>query len=175
MLKCAGAMDRKPRRIDISTRQPELDFEEAEHTLPFTMTDYQRDLLPARFAAELTDFGIAAGVYVIFLLATLSQMPEGVPFDKRVAGIYVAGFFVLAGVYFLLFMLSASQTPGMKMRNLVAVNRDGHLLGPTAAAMRGFGYFISIMPVMLGFIWAIVDPEHLGWADKVSGTYLKKV
>src|SRR4029078_6564714 len=99
MLKCAGAMDRKPRRIDISTRQPELDFEEAEHTLPFTMPDYQRDLLPARFAAELTDFGIAAGVYAIFVIATLSQMPEGISFDKRVAGIYAAGFFVLAGVY----------------------------------------------------------------------------
>jgi uncharacterized RDD family membrane protein YckC len=168
-------MDRKPRRIDISARQPEFDFEEAEHSPSFTFADYQLRLLPERFAAELIDFGIAAAVYVIFIVATMTQMPEGITFEKRVAGVYVAGFLVLVGVYFLLFMLSASQTPGMKLRNLVAVNRDGGLLSPTAAAMRGFGYFISIIPVMLGFIWVLVDPEHLGWADKVSGTYLKKV
>ena len=175
MLKCSGAMDRKPRRIDIAARQPVLDFDEAEHTLPFTMPDYQRGLLLSRFASELIDLGIAAVVYLVFIIATISQMPEGISLDNRVAGIYAAGFLVLVGVYFLLFMLSASQTPGMKMRNLVVVNRDGRLLGPSAAAMRGFGYFISIIPVMLGFIWALVDPEHLGWADKVSGTYLKKV
>ena len=40
--------------------------------------------------------------------------------------------------------------------------------------MRGFGYLISILPLMLGFIWMLIDPEHLTWADKVSGTYVKK-
>ena len=170
-------MDRKPRRtiIDISSRQPQFDFEEAEHSLPFTFPDYQRQLLPERFAAEVIDFAIAAAVYLIFVAATVSQMPEGIPVEKRLAGIYMAGFLVLAGVYFLLFMLSASQTPGMKLRNLVAVNRDGQLLDPGDACMRGFGYFISILPVMLGFVWCLIDPDHLAWADKVSGTYLKKI
>jgi hypothetical protein len=28
---------------------------------------------------------------------------------------------------------------------------------------------------MLGFLWAVIDPEHLTWADKVSGTFLKKI
>jgi hypothetical protein len=41
--------------------------------------------------------------------------------------------------------------------------------------MRGLGYLISIVPLMLGFVWAVVDPEHLTWADKVSGTFLKKI
>ena len=96
-------------------------------------------------------------------------------FDRRIAGIYAAGFLLMMGVYFLLFMLSASQTPGMKLRQLVAVSRDGVPLEPKTACMRGFGYFISIVPLMLGFVWALIDPEHLSWADKVSGTYLKKL
>jgi uncharacterized RDD family membrane protein YckC len=72
-------------------------------------------------------------------------------------------------------MLSASQTPGMKLRGLVAVSREDTLLDPKEACVRGFGYFVSIVPLMLGFVWAVIDPEHLTWADKVSGTYLKKI
>ena len=95
--------------------------------------------------------------------------------DRRVVGIYAAGFVLFVGVYFLLFMLSASQTPGMKLRRLIAVNREGVPLDPKAACLRGLGYFISLVPVMLGFVWAVVDPDHLTWVDKVSGTYLKKL
>jgi hypothetical protein len=28
--------------------------------------------------------------------------------------------------------------------------------------------------VFLGFLWAFIDPEHLTWADKVSGTFVKR-
>ncbi|SRR5213593_1862170 len=170
-------MDRKAKRtiIDLSGRQPELDFEEAEHSPPFTFPEYQRSVLPDRFAAGLIDFGIVGIAYIIFIVSTFLQMPEGAPLDRRIAGIYAAGFLILVGVYFLLFMLSASQTPGMKLRGLVVVNREEHLLDPATACLRSFGYFISILPLMLGFIWAAIDPEHLGWADKVSGTYVKKV
>ncbi len=141
----------------------------------FTFPEYQRGLLAARFAADLTDMGIVAGIYSLFVATTYLQMPAGVVLDRRILGIYAAGFLLLVGVYFLLFMLSASQTPGMKMRHLIAVSREDALLDPKAACMRGFGYFVSIVPLMLGFIWAFIDPEHLTWADKVSGTYLKKL
>ncbi len=72
-------------------------------------------------------------------------------------------------------MLSASQTPGMKHRRLIVVTKEGRVLDPKHACLRGFGYLISILPVLLGFIWMLIDPEHLTWADKVSGTYVKKL
>ena len=161
--------------IDISQDQPELDFDEAALSLPFTFPEYQRSLLSARFAADLIDIGIVAVVYILFVIISYLQMPAGAALDRRIAGIYTAGFLLLIGVYFLLFMLSASQTPGMKARQLIAVSREGVSLEPKTACMRGFGYFISIVPLMLGFVWALIDPEHLTWADKVSGTYLKKL
>lgn len=170
-------MDRKTKRtiIDISQYQPGLDFDEAELSPPFTFPEYQRGLLTSRFAADLTDMGIVAAIYSLFIAATYLQMPAGAPLDRRIVGIYAAGFLLLVGVYFLLFMLSTSQTPGMKMRRLIAVSREDTLLDPKTACVRGFGYFVSIVPLMLGFIWAVIDPEHLTWADKVSGTYLKKI
>ena len=169
-------MDRKKRTIiDISQYQPGLDFDEAELSPPFTFPEYQRGLLVARFAADVTDIGIVAGVYLLFILTTFMQMPAGTVFDRRFLGIYTAGFLILVAVYFFLFMLSASQTPGMKMRHLIAVSREDMPLDPKTACLRGFGYFVSILPLMLGFVWAVIDPEHLTWADKVSGTYIKRI
>jgi len=170
-------MDRKTKRtiIDITQDQSELDFDEAELSLPFTFPDYQRRLLTTRVLADLTDIVIVAAIYILFIVTTYLQMPGGVSLDRRTVGIYGAGFLLLVGVYFLLFMLSASQTPGMKTRQLLAVSREGVPLEPRTACMRGFGYLISIVPLMLGFVWAFIDPEHLTWADKVSGTYLKKI
>src|SRR5438094_9458039 len=160
--------------ISIQKHQPEFDFEEAEHSPPFTFPEYQRRLLARRMMAGLTDFGIAAVVYCIFIVATYLQMPDILSPDRRVLGIYAAGFLILVAIYFFLFMLSASQTPGMKHQRLAVVTTEGTPLDPWQACVRGFGYLISILPLMLGFLWALLDPEHLTWADKVSGTYVKK-
>src|SRR5262245_739972 len=170
-------MDRKSKRtiISIEEHQTRLDFEEAAHSLPFTFPDYQRELILPRMVAGVTDFGIIAAVYIIFLATTFSQAPEGFSPDKRVLGVYAICFFALVTVYFLLFMLSASQTPGMKHRGLVVVTSEGELLDTKRACIRGFGYLISILPVLLGFMWVLIDPEHLTWADKVSSTYIKKL
>ena len=171
-------MEQRPKRtiIDISQDQSQLDFDEAALSPPFTFPEYQRSLLNARFSADLIDMAIVAVIYVVFIAATYFQMPTPASLlERRVVGIYAVGFLLLVGIYFLLFMLSASQTPGMKLRQLVAVSREGVPLEPQIACMRGFGYFISIAPLMLGFLWALIDPEHLTWADKVSGTYIKKV
>jgi len=170
-------MDRKTKRtvISIEESQPGLDFDEAEHSQPFTFPEYQRNLIPARLVAGIADFSIVAVIYLLFILATYLEMPEGLAVDKRIAGIYAAGFFVLATIYFFLFMISASQTPGMKQRQLTVVSQDGSPLDPVSACMRGFGYLVSILPLMLGFLWAVIDPEHLTWADKVSGNYIKKI
>jgi uncharacterized RDD family membrane protein YckC len=171
-------MDRKSKRTVISLEdeyQPQLDFEEAEHSLPFTFPEYQRDLIIPRITAGATDLGIVAAVFVIFLVTTFTQMPDGFSPDKRVLGIYGACFFALVAIYFFLFMLSASQTPGMKQQHLIVVTKEGQPLDPKQACMRGFGYLISILPVLLGFVWMLIDPEHLTWADKVSSTYIKKL
>jgi uncharacterized RDD family membrane protein YckC len=170
-------MDRKSKRtvISIQEYQPQLDFEEAEQSQPFTFPEYQREILTSRLVAGLADFGIVAVTYGIFLITTYLEMPETFSIDRRVAGVYAAGFFVLVTIYFFLFMVSASQTPGMKHRQLTVVTPEGTPLDPARACMRGFGYLVSILPLMLGFLWALIDPEHLTWADKVSGTYIKKI
>jgi uncharacterized RDD family membrane protein YckC len=170
-------MDRRSKRtvISIDEAQPEFDFEEAEHSPAFTFPEYQRVLIAPRLIAGIADFAIVGVIYSIFVITTYVEMPETFSIDKRIAGIYGVGFFLLLTIYFFLFMISASQTPGMKQRKLTVVMQDGSPLDPLRACMRGFGYLVSILPLMLGFLWAVIDPEHLTWADKVSGTYIKRI
>jgi uncharacterized RDD family membrane protein YckC len=167
-------MDRKYNRTIISIdEQPALDFDEAENFQPFSFPEYQRGLIYQRILAGLTDAGIVGAIYMVFVLTTFIEMPEAATTDRAVLGTYAAGYLLLLTVYLLLFMLTASQTPGMKLQQLVVVTKEGAPLDFQSACMRGFGYFISL-PLMLGFVWALLDPEHLTWADKVSGTYIKK-
>ncbi len=170
-------MERKKRTvISIEDVQPEFDFEEAAASLPFTFPDYQRGLIGQRLLAGATDFAIVGAVYLLFIIVTYSQMPAAAPvLDRRIAGIYGVGYFLLVAIYFFLFMLSSSQTPGMKVRQLLVVTRDDAPLDLRGACSRGLGYFISILPMMLGFVWVLIDPEHLSWADKVSGTFVRRV
>src|SRR5262249_21335515 len=152
--------------------QPQLDFEEAEHLMPFTFPEYQRDLMFPRFTAGVTDLIIVAIVYSVFVITTIMQMADEFSPDNRGLAIYDMCFYALMVIYLLLFMLSSSQTLGMKQQYLIVVTKDGDLLSPKQACLRGFGYLVSVLPLLLGFVWMLVDPEHLTWADKVSSTYV---
>jgi uncharacterized RDD family membrane protein YckC len=173
----SATMERKKRTvISIQEVQPEFDFEEAAHFPSFTFPEYQRDIIGHRLAAGAIDFGIVGLIYVVFVIVTFLQMPSGAPvIDKRILGIYGAGYLLLVAIYLFLFMLSGSQTPGMKLRNLIVVTRDDNPLELRDSCLRGFGYLISILPLMLGFMWAVIDPEHLTWTDKVSGTFVRRI
>ncbi len=161
--------------IDLSKVQPGLDFDDENYAAEFTLPDYQRGLLLSRTYAALTDLVIVFGLYLIFLVSTVAEMPMPIPLNRRIVGIYCAAYLLLVVIYFFLFMLSMSQTTGMRIHGLVAVNRNGERLGLPEAFLRGFGYLISIVPLFFGFLWAFIDPEHLTWTDKVSGTYIKRI
>ena len=170
-------MLRKGRRrvIDISKIQPGLDFDDDTYAAEFTLPEYQRSLLLSRTYALLTDLTLVFGLYLIFVISTVSEMPVPIPLNRRILGIYAAAYLLLVVVYFFLFMLSMSQTTGMRIHGLIATNRRGDTLRPTEAFLRSFGYLISVVPLLFGFLWAFIDPEHLTWADKVSGTFIKRV
>src|SRR4051794_35655424 len=105
--------------ISIEEYQPHFDFEEAEQSPPFTFPEYQRDLIIPRLTAGVVDLAVVAAIYILFVVTTLVEMPDNFTFDKRVLGIYGVCYFALFTIYLFLFMLSASQTPGMKYQRLV--------------------------------------------------------
>jgi uncharacterized RDD family membrane protein YckC len=161
--------------IDLSSEQQGLDFEHTDYLAEFTLPDYQRGLLKQRAYALLTDMAIVFGVFLIFVVVTFSEMPNTVRLDREALSVYGVAYLVLLIVYLALSMLSNSQTTGMYVHQLVAVTGRGTRLNPKEALYRSLGYAVSAAPLFLGFLWAFVDPEHLTWTDKVSGTFVKRV
>lgn len=81
-----------------------------------------------------------------------------------------AAFFL--AFYFGLFTALSFATPGQSAMGLRVQTLDGRLPDWPAARRRALGYLISVAAFMLGFVWALFDPEGLSWHDRISGTSL---
>jgi uncharacterized RDD family membrane protein YckC len=78
--------------------------------------------------------------------------------------------------YYTYFWTSTGQTLGKMAMGLKVVKADGgDLLDFGGAIIRYIGYIISGIPVFLGFLWALWDPKHDTWHDKIAGTKVIKV
>ena len=73
--------------------------------------------------------------------------------------------------YVVVFWHWRSATPGKIVLGLLVVNaRTGQAPGLGQAIGRYFAYFVSALPLCLGFIWIAFDSRKQGWHDKLAGT-----
>jgi uncharacterized RDD family membrane protein YckC len=82
---------------------------------------------------------------------------------------------VLLGVIFILFWIVKSATPGKMVLGCSIV--DARTLGKASNSqnvIRYIGYYISLIPLGLGFIWIGFDPRKQGWHDKLANTVVIK-
>ena len=63
----------------------------------------------------------------------------------------------------------------MAMGLKVVSAENGGLLEPSAALLRYVGYFVSGIPLGLGYLWVLWDPKHDAWHDKIAKTKVIKV
>ena len=78
--------------------------------------------------------------------------------------------------YQIYFWTTTGQTFGKMAMGLKVVSAEtGNILTPSEAGLRYVGYIVSGLPVYLGFLWAIWDPTHDTWADKIAKTKVIKV
>ncbi|HEX8034840.1 MAG TPA: RDD family protein [Ktedonobacterales bacterium] len=74
---------------------------------------------------------------------------------------YPVGFWALLG-----------QTPGQWLLGVRIVRVTGKPLTVRRALLRYLGYWLSAIPLGLGFLWVLVDDRRQGWHDKLAGTYV---
>jgi len=78
---------------------------------------------------------------------------------------------VLPAAIVLVFWASKGATPGkMAIGARVVDERTGGKPSTGQLIGRYFAYFISALPLCLGFLWAGFDPRKQAWHDKLSGT-----
>ncbi len=75
-------------------------------------------------------------------------------------------------LYFIFFWVIASFTPGMALLGLRVIRTNGQHLGVGRAILRLIGYWVSALPLFLGFIWILFDNRRQGWHDKIAQTYV---
>jgi uncharacterized RDD family membrane protein YckC len=69
------------------------------------------------------------------------------------------------------FWVKLQATPGKMAVSLKVVDaRTGNSLSVAQAIGRYFAYFLSAVPLGLGFIWIAFDSKKQGWHDKLAGT-----
>jgi uncharacterized RDD family membrane protein YckC len=64
------------------------------------------------------------------------------------------------------------QTPGKALLGLRIVRADGRRMTLSTALLRYLGYWVSAIPLFLGFAWVLVDDQRRGWHDWIAGTYV---
>lgn len=124
-----------------------------------------------RVLATLLD-GLLFGVLVPVVLV-LMRGPQALFLYGSGVGSY--GFVVLENLLPALITIvlwsTLGATPGKFLMSCHVVDmHSGRRPGPGRALLRYLGYFLSALPLGLGFLWVIWDRRHQGWHDKLAGT-----
>ena len=111
----------------------------------------------------------AAGFAMCFLTAA-TRLPQ-----PRVVLLY--GFLVCGCLWLLyqyLFLVYGSATVGMHLAQLELCTFRGERVSLSLRRWRALASALSAFAVGLGFIWAFVDEDTLGWHDRMTQTYMRK-
>jgi uncharacterized RDD family membrane protein YckC len=91
--------------------------------------------------------------------------------DSRIefaAGVTLMTLLVI--LYFVFFWTLVGYTPGKAILGLRVVRTNGSKLSYYRSLVRFFSYWVSAIPIFLGFFWVLWDSKRQGWHDKVAGT-----
>jgi uncharacterized RDD family membrane protein YckC len=78
---------------------------------------------------------------------------------------------VMPAVAVILFWIARQATPGkMAIGAKIVDASSGQAASPRQLVGRYFGYYASMLPLFLGFIWVAFDARKQGWHDKLAGT-----
>lgn len=87
-------------------------------------------------------------------------------------GPHLASFLTLLFIvgYHVFFISFVGMTPGKALFGVRVVTTQGRRISPIRSLVRYLCYFVSAIPLFLGFIWILVDDQRQGWHDKIAGT-----
>ena len=119
--------------------------------------------------AGIVDACLVVAAALGFLVLAAVQM-HPLPHRYLAAGL-PAALLLLHILYQLLFFTWSESTPGMRYARIgfCTFNDDN----PSRSAMRRriLASILSAAPLGLGYLWAILDEDGLGWHDRISRIY----
>jgi uncharacterized RDD family membrane protein YckC len=128
--------------------------------------------LTRRLVSGAVDSGIvlfAAGLFAVVFLQVVEATPSG-----RSTLLFAAAVGVTLWLLFqYLFLVYGAATPGMRATQLELFSFAGKRPSRVSRGVRALATTLSAVSMGLGFAWALVDEDTLGWHDRISQTYLR--
>jgi uncharacterized RDD family membrane protein YckC len=122
-----------------------------------------------RVAAALIDTVLLS--IVIGIPLTLIYGSEYWTSEELVMGFWDAVFYIVPVVITVWFWVKYLGTPGkMLLRLRVIDSNTGQAISTAKGVGRYLGYYVSAIPLLLGFVWVAFDKRKQGFHDKLAGT-----
>jgi uncharacterized RDD family membrane protein YckC len=159
-------MDLLPSFDDIQLEPEEARIDHDDEVIPRPAP------LAQRCVSGVVDAGlvfIATGAFAITFLELAEEMPQ-----TRMA---LVCLLAAAGIFWLLFqyifLTYRRTTPGMRMAQLELCTFEGKATTMFDRQTRAAASALSALSIGLGYAWALVDEDRLGWHDRISQTHLR--
>jgi len=84
--------------------------------------------------------------------------------------------YLFPAIAVILFWIYKSATPGKMLCKIKIINvKTGQPPSTGQSIGRYLGYYVSMIPFMLGIIWVAFDKRKQGWHDKLASTAVVKI
>ncbi len=137
-----------------------------------TETETNQAGLATRLVAGGIDLALLFGAYSLAsgVLASVANFLFGHnPSPVAVVVLGLAGF-VAAGAIVAAFWALIGQTPGMRFLSIRLTQNGSREVTGGCAVRRVFAMALSIIPLGLGFLAILRDPQRRAWHDRLTGT-----
>jgi uncharacterized RDD family membrane protein YckC len=147
---------------------------------PEERIDHDSEVIPRpapirqRLVAGLVDAAIvflATGAFAL----TFFEVAEGIPHSNMtmVCMLAAGGIFWLLFQY--IFLVYRRATPGMNFAGLELCTFEGKATTMFERQCRAAASALSGFSMGLGYAWALVDEDRVGWHDRISRTHVREV
>ena len=125
-----------------------------------------------RMVAGLVDVAIVLVATGVFAL-TFAEVAEGAPHSNMtiVCMLAAGGIFWLVFQY--IFLVFRRATPGMNFAGLELCTFEGKATTMFERQCRAAASALSGFSIGLGYFWALVDEDRVGWHDRISRTHVR--
>ena len=158
--------------IELEPQPPEELLEEpASRALPHAPIELAP--LSRRLLAHVLDASLIVSVFlgVAMLIGANARVLPG----PRALGLGAAlAMLAIGAAYQTLFLTLSRATPGMRYAGIGLSTLEGKSPSRAQRCGRLMALPLSILPLGLGFVWALFDDGGLTWHDRLSRTYLRK-
>jgi len=126
-----------------------------------------------RLAASIFYDALLLTAVLFFATFLLLLIPEEIRNTNPVVQtLKIIWYLLVSYIYFAGFWLKGGQTPGMKAWKIRLVNMKGDAPSTKQATLRFFSAILSWALAGTGFLWMLVDRNHLSLHDHLSGSRL---